>query len=232
MRIAAVIAVSLLIAGCSHTGSGGSGQPSGQPQSSTGVSGASPTTPASPSASKPAGVPAAGSPISAVIAWIEAAHPADPARYRAVTRDGVITQLGNDIAFTAAASAVACMTDSKHTGGAPVCLVKLTNPPPQPETAYGDWKGGWVDFDGTILQVGEARGDPGPFVTGNGAELANGDSLSFGDYRCRADQAGAACVNYAHQSAIRLSAAGVDTFGCLKSVPAPDGVGTAFSCSP
>jgi hypothetical protein len=230
MRIAALVAVSLLIAGCSHTSGGGSGQP----PNTTGVSGASPTTPASkpasPSGGQPAGAPAAGAPISAVIAWIEAGHPADPARYHAVTRDGVITQLGNDIAFTAAAGAAVCMTDSKHTGGAPVCLVKLTNPPPQPETAYGEWKGGWVDFDGNILQVGEARGDPGPFVTGNGSELANGDSLSFGDYRCRADQAGAVCVNYAHQSAIRLSAAGIDAFGCLRSVPPPDGVGTAFSC--
>ena len=46
------------------------------------------------------------------------------------------------------------MTDSKHTGGALVCLVNLTNPPPPPATAYGEWKGGWVDFDGTNLQVG------------------------------------------------------------------------------
>jgi len=27
------------------------------------------------------------------------------------------------------------------------------------------------------MQVGAARGDPGPFVDGNGSELANGDSL-------------------------------------------------------
>ena len=97
------------------------------------------------------------------------------------------------------------MTDSKHTGGALACLVDLTNPPPRPDTAYGEWKGGWVDFDGTNLQVGSARGDPGPFLNGNGPELANGDSLSFGDYRCRADQAGLFCVNYAHQSAVRFS---------------------------
>ena len=124
---------------------------------------------------------------------------------------------------------VACMTDSKHTGGALACLVDLTNPPPRPETAYGEWKGGWVDFDGTNLQVGSARGDPGPFVNGNGPELANGDSLSFGDYRCRADQAGLFCVNYAHQSAVRFSTAGIEPFGCLRSVPPPDGVGTAFA---
>jgi hypothetical protein len=108
--------------------------------------------------------------------------------------------------------------------------VNLTNPPPRPDTAYGDWKGGWVDFDGTNLQVGAARADPGPFINGNGPELANGDSLSFGDYRCRADQAALFCVNYAHQSAVRFAAAGVQPFGCLRSVPPPDGVGTAFSC--
>ena len=122
------------------------------------------------------------------------------------------------------------MTDSKHTGGALACLVDLTSPPPRPDTAYGEWKGGWIDFDGTNLQVGSARADPGPFINGNGPELANGDSLSFGDYRCRADQAGLFCVNYAHQSAVRFATAGIQPFGCLRSVPPPDGVGTAFSC--
>ncbi|HET7075721.1 MAG TPA: hypothetical protein VFI55_16800, partial [Mycobacterium sp.] len=102
--------------------------------------------------------------------------------------------------------------------------------PPRPETAYGEWKAGWVDFDGTSLQIGAARGDPGPFVNGDGAQLASGDSLSYDDYRCRADQAGVFCVNYAHQSAVRFATAGIQPFGCLRSVPPPDGVGTAFSC--
>ena len=106
--------------------------------------------------------------------------------------------------------------------------MNLTNPPPQPDTTYGKWQGGWVDFDGTRLQVGAARADPGPFVNGDGPELANGDSLSFGDFRCRADQAGLFCVNYAHQSAARFSPAGIQPFGCLRSVPPPDGVGIAY----
>ncbi len=192
-----------------------------------------PTTTAGPSGSKPPApstAPAAGAAISDVIAWIEAGHPADPGRYHSATRDGATTALGTDIAFTATAGKVSCMTDSKHTGGALACLVDLTNPPPRPDTAYGEWKGGWVDFDGTNLQVGSARADPGPFINGNGPELANGDSLSFGDYRCRADQAGLFCVNYAHQSAVRFATAGIQPFGCLQSVPPPDGVGTAFSC--
>ena len=165
-----------------------------------------------------------------MIAWIEAGHPADPARYHSATRDGATTQLGNDIALTATAGSVSCMTDTAHTGGALACLVKLTSPPPRPETAYGEWKGGWVDFDGTNLQVGSARADPGPFVNGDGLELANADALFFGDYRCRADQSGLICVNYAHQSAAKFSSAGIQPFGCLRSVPPPDGVGLAFAC--
>jgi hypothetical protein len=230
MRIAALVAVAVLIAGCSHTGNGGS-TPT---PNTTQVSGASPTTTVAPSGTTPSAAPGAGAQISAVsdvIAWIEAGHPAiDPGRYHNGARDGATTQLGDDIAFTASARAVSCMTDSKHTAGTISCLVKLTNPPPRPETAYGEWKGGWVDFDGTNLQVGSARADPGPFIYGDGPELANGDSLQFGDYRCRADQTGAVCVNYAHQSAVRLGSAGIEPFGCLRSVPPPDGVGTAFSC--
>jgi hypothetical protein len=227
MRIAALVTVSLLVAGCSHTVGGHSEQTQTATQTSS-------TTTGAPSGSKPSApstAPTAGAAISDVIAWIEAGHPADPARYHYVTRDGATNPLGDDIALTAQTGKVACMTDSKHTGSAPVCLVDLTNPPPRPETAYGEWKGGWVDFDGTNLQVGSARGDPGPFVNGNGPELANGDSLSFGDYRCRADQAGLFCVNYAHRSAVRFATAGIEPFGCLRPAPPPDGVGTAFSCS-
>ena len=228
MRIPAVIALSLLVVGCSHAGSSHSGQ-----TQTTGASPGPSSTAATPSSSKPPApstAPAAGAAISDVIAWIEAGHPADPGRYHTATRDGVTTPLGNDIAFTVAGGKVVCMTDSKHTGNALACLVDLANPPPRPETAYGEWKGGWVDFNGTNLQIGSARGDPGPFINGNGTELANGDSLSYDDYRCRADQAGLFCVNYAHQSAVRFAAAGIEPFGCLRSVPPPDGVGTAFSC--
>ncbi|MDT5259119.1 MAG: hypothetical protein QOD10_4199 [Mycobacterium sp.] len=228
MRIAALVAVPLLVAGCSHTVGGNSGQPQ-TTQTSTGTS----PTPTGQSGGKPpapSAAPAAGAAISDVIAWIEAGHPADPGRYHSATREGTTTPLDDDIALTAQAGKVSCMTDSKHTGGALACLVDLTNPPPRPDTAYGEWKGGWVDFDGTNLQVGSARADPGPFLNGNGSELATGDSLSFGDYRCRADQAGLFCVNYAHQSAVRFASAGIQAFGCLKSVPPPDGVGTAFSC--
>lgn len=221
MRIAALMAASLLVAGCSHaTGGHPEPTPSTAP-ASPGPSGGKPPT---------SGAPAAGAPISAVIAWIEAGHPADPGRFHTATRDGVATPLGGDIALTADAGAVSCMTDAQHTGGALACLVNLTNPPPAPATAYGQWHGGWVDFDGVHLQIGSARADPGPFLSGNGAELTQGDSLSFGDYRCRADQSGLYCVNYAHQSAARFGPAGVEPFGCLRPTPPPDGIGVAFGC--
>lgn len=224
MRIAAVIAASLLIAGCSHTTGGHSGPTGSTSQSSTGAAAPGSKSPG------PAAAPAAGAAISDVIAWIEAGHPADPGRFHTATRDGAATPLGDDIALTAMAGKVSCMTDAKHTGGALACLVSLTNPPPAPATAYGQWQGGWIGFDGVNLQVGSARADPGPFINGNGPELANGDSLSFGDYRCRADQSGLYCVNYAHQSAAKFSTSGIEAFGCLKPAPPPDGVGTAFSC--
>ncbi|BAX93067.1 hypothetical protein [Mycobacterium shigaense] len=229
MRIAGLVTVSLLVAGCSHTVAGQARQT--QSPNTTAVSGYSPTSSAVPG---PSNAPGPGAPISDVIRWIEAGHPADPAKYHTVTRDGVTTQLGNDIAFTVAAAppdrALMCTTDANHTGNALICLVDLANPPPRPDTAYGAWQGGWTVFDGTSLQIGAAHGDPGPFVNGGGTDLANGNTLSYDDYRCRADQVGLFCVNYADQSAVRFSSAGIEQFGCLRSVPAPDGVGIAFSC--
>ncbi|QUR67886.1 hypothetical protein [Mycobacterium spongiae] len=226
MRIAGLLAVSLLLAGCSSSGGGDSEQsPASTPSSS-----ASAGAPSQSRRPAPSSAPEAGTAIADVISWIEAGRPADPAQYRTVTRDGVATELGDDIAFSTQDGAVACTTDVERTGDELACLVQLKNPPPRPETAYGEWKGGWVDFDGTKLEVGSARADPGPFVHGNGPALANGDTLSIDDYRCRADQAGLFCVNYAHQSAVRFSSAGIEPFGCLKSVPPPDAVGEAFSC--
>ncbi|KBE41253.1 lipoprotein LppI [Mycobacterium tuberculosis H1856] len=142
MRIAALVAVSLLIAGCSREVGGDVGQ------SQT----IAPPAPA-PSAA-PSTPPAAGAPITTIVSWIEAGHPVDPAAYHVATRDGVTTQLGDDVAFSASSGTVACMTDARHTSGTLACLVRLANPPPRPETAYGEWKGGWVDFDGIHLRSG------------------------------------------------------------------------------
>ncbi len=170
--------------------------------------------------------PGQSAPIGDVVAWIEAASPADPGTYHAATRDGQTTQLGDDVAFTTPSGKTQCMTDS----GPLACLVDLTNPPPRPADAYGEWKGGWVDFDGTSMAVGSAHGDPGRFAAGTGPELPYGQSLAFGDYRCRSDQSGLFCVNYAHQSAAKLSDAGVEPFGCLQPATAPPQIGEMYSC--
>jgi hypothetical protein len=190
---------------------------------------AAPST-TSPTSTTPARPPGPGAPISDVIAWVEAGTPADPGRYHSATRDGATTDLGEDVGFVTPSGKTNCMTDTTHSAGALACLVDLKNPPPRPKEAYGEWKGGWIDYDGTSLRVGSVRGDPGRFAAGSGPELPYGKSLAFGDYRCRSDQAGLYCVNYAHQSAARFSDAGVETFGCLKpSAPMPQ-VGEAFSC--
>lgn len=122
------------------------------------------------------------------------------------------------------------MTDAKHGAPALACLVELTNPPPRPPDTYGQWKGGWVDFDGTTVQVGSAHGDPGRFSNGQGPELPIDKALSFGDYRCRTDAATLVCVDYAHHSAVRLEASGVDAYGCARQVTPPAAIGIQFVC--
>jgi hypothetical protein len=228
MRIVVLLAASLLVAGCSLVRDRAA-QTTTTVSPSTSAKGAA----AAPSTTQPpvaSAAPQPGASISDVIAWIEAARPADADRYHRATRDGATTDLGHDIAFTAPGPNVRCMTDSKHTGAALSCLVRLTNPPPRPAAIYGEWHGGWVEFDGTSLQVGSARADPGPFINGDGPELPSGESLAFGDFRCRAEQTGVLCVNYAHRSAARFAAAGIEPFGCLQPVPPPEGIGAKFSC--
>jgi hypothetical protein len=168
--------------------------------------------------------------MSDVIAWVEAGAPADPAQFHSAARGGDTTDLGEDVAFVTPSGTSNCMTDTKYSGGALACLVDLTNPPPEPKDAYGEWKGGWIDYDGMSVRVGSVHGDPGPFAAGTGPQLPYGQSLAFGDYRCRSDQAGLVCVNYAHQSAVRYSDAGVQTFGCLQPATAPPQIGQMFSC--
>lgn len=230
MRLTGLIAVLLLVAGCSRaTVDESEPGPTGPSERST-SSAPSSSTP-TPSSSK---APAEGAPIADVIAWIEAGRPLDAAGYHSATRDGVSTDLINEVAFTVSAEprgATRCMTDSDAADSVLACVVDLVNPPPQPEEIYGQWKGGWVDYAGNTLRVGSAHGDPGRFVHGDGAELPDGSALSFGDYRCRADRAGLFCVNYAHRSAVRLRPEGIATFGCLHPVPPPADAGKLFSCA-
>ncbi|MEB3030683.1 hypothetical protein [[Mycobacterium] nativiensis] len=234
MRLTGLIAVLLLIAGCSRA-TVEAPEPSPTGPSAPSISSAPPSpTPSSSKPSKPSAPPAAGAAIADVIAWIEAGRPADPAGYHKATREGEVTDLIDDVAFTVPAGsrrATTCMTDSESTDSALACVVDLVNPPPQPEDIYGQWKGGWIDYGGNTLRVGSAHGDPGRFLHGDGAELPDGSSLSFGDYRCRADRVGLFCVNYAHRSAVLLRPEGIGTFGCLHPVPPPADAAKLFSCA-
>jgi hypothetical protein len=226
MRVAGLIAVSLLVAGCSHSTGGDAERITPIPPNTNRSS----ATTAPPTSAKPIEPPVPGAPIGDVVKWIEVGQPADSAEYHVATRDGATTELGEDVAFTTPSGKTNCMTDSKYSAGALACLVDLINPPPQPDDAYGEWKGGWVDYDGKSVKVGSVHGDPGRFTAGSGPELPYGKVLAFGDYRCRTDPAGLFCANYANQSAVKYSDAGIEPFGCLQPITAPPQIGEMFSC--
>ncbi|HYZ66280.1 MAG TPA: hypothetical protein VE666_00465, partial [Mycobacterium sp.] len=98
MRIAGLIAASVLVAGCSQSVGGDAERSTPSltvPPSST--RGSPSTTP--PTSKTPAKAPGPGAPMSEVIAWVEAGTPADPAQYHSATRDGQTTDLGDDVAF-------------------------------------------------------------------------------------------------------------------------------------
>ena len=230
MRVWALAVMALvLVAGCSDSGGG-------RPQTSAGSS-APPTrntSPAPTSAKTPPQQPppAAGAAIADVVSWVAAGEPADPTEFHSATRDGSVTELqNNDVAFTSPADKTSCMTDSMFSKGDLACLVlEPRNPPPVPAETYGQWAPGWIEFDGPTVTVGGVHGDPGRFIYGDGPELPYGKSLKFGDYQCRSDQTALYCVNNAHQSGAKISQAGVETFGCLRSVPPPADIGLKFSC--
>ncbi len=216
-------ASALLAAGCS----GDSGQ--ARHTQLTPITPSRTATSTSATSTTPSAAPAAGVPIAEVIKWVAAAGPVDAAQYHVALRPGSTVQLGDDVAFTTP-SGTTCMTDAKHGTPGLACLVDLTDPPPQPPDVYGVWKGGWVDFDGAGVQVGSAHGDPGRFSNGQGPELPYDRSLSFGDYRCRTDETALFCVNYAHQSAVRFSAGGIDTYACARQLTPPAGIGVQYVC--
>lgn len=226
MRVVLVLMASVLVAGCSQTldsESSTARTPLSVGPPSSPSSGASPTTgPSTSSGIEP------DADIGVVISRIEAGEPAAPEDFGSVTRDGVATALDGGVAFTA--GAVNCVSTPKYGAGKLACLVDLTDPPPRPPDVFTVWKGNWVDYDGSSVEIGSERGDPGPFGDGEGAELTGGATLAFGDFRCRADTDAVWCVNYAQRSAVRLSADGVDGFGCLAESTAPPGIGVRLSC--
>jgi len=234
MRLTGLIAVLLLIAGCARATVEEPEPSLTVPATSSAPSSSTSSTPSSSRPSKPPAPPASGAQIADVIAWIEAGRPVDASSYHKATREGEITDLVDEVAFTVPAGsrrATKCMTDSDSADSVLACVVDLVNPSPAPDEIYGQWKGGWVDYSGNTLRVGSAHGDPGRFVHGEGAELPDGSALSFGDYRCRADRVGLFCVNYAHRSAVLLSPDRIGTFGCLHPVPPPADAGRLYSCA-
>lgn len=243
MRIAVLFAASVVVAGCSGLSTDRPGPTALTPISPSHTAGKSPASSArtSPSTSGStsdsrststsgvsASAPEPGAPVDEAIAWVAAAAPVDGKDFQVALRNGAITSLGADYAFTTP-SGTSCMTDTKRGSAALSCLVDLIAPPSQPPDIYGVWKGGWVDFDGGTVQIGSAHGDPGRFSAGQGAPLPAGGSLSFGDFRCRTDASTLVCVNYARQTAVRYSDDGVAPYGCTRQTP-PAGIGIQFSC--
>ncbi|KAA0096113.1 hypothetical protein CIW49_21585 [Mycolicibacterium sp. P1-18] len=228
MRLALLLAVSALVAGCSG-GVQGPAEGTGSTSATATTSTASTSPPTTTPPRVAGAAPRQGAPIGDVVRWIEAGTPADVAGHHSMTRGGETTDLGGDVAFTTAGTETNCVTNRRQ-DGALACLVKLADPPPRPAGIETAWKPNWVDFAGATVDVGSPHGDPGPFRDGSGAELPAGQSLAFGDYRCRADAAGLFCVDYAHQAAIGLSARGVVPFGCLQKTTPPADIGLRFSC--
>lgn len=221
MRIASLIVASVLVAGCSS----GTDESTASSQQVPNTASSTATKPSL----APTAAPASGAPIGDVIGWVEAGAPASAADFGTMTRSGVTTPLDGGVAFTTAGTEANCVTNT-HQNGALACLVRFADPPPRPPGIETAWKANWVDFTGAGVDVGSPHGDPGPFADGVGAQLRPGQALAFGDYRCRADTAGLFCVDYAHQTAVKLSATGVEAFGCLKKVTPPADIGVRFSC--
>ena len=234
MRTAVLIAAPMLVAGLLVAGCSQSGDDAAGPAVLTPITPSHPVqrTPRSSTgatATVAAKAPESSASASDAIAWVQAAQPADSADFRVALRGGVSTSIGEDVAFTTPFG-TQCMTDVKRSATDLACLVALADPPKAPPDVYGVWKGGWVDFDGSVVRIGSAHGDPGRFAVGRGVPLPTDRSLSFGDYRCRNDATTLVCVNYARQTAVRYADDAVTPFGCTRQTPPDAGVGIQYRC--
>lgn len=174
--------------------------------------------------------PAKGAPYDAVAQWISKGAPVEAANFHSATsRDGQKTDLGENVAFTTPSGKTRCMTSNIEPDTLS-CLVSLTNPPKRPADTEGNWVGGWTDFSGSKVTVGGLHGDPGPFQSGDGNPLDYGGRLTFGDFSCRSETSGLFCASTKAKSAVRISDAGIEPFGCLKEATPTDGSGREFSC--
>ena len=229
MRIAVLIAASVLVGGCSQGVGGDAQQTEPSPSAPTRTTMSTPRT-TTPTSTTPAKPPEAGAEIADVITFIEAGHPAERVSFTPRPGTATTTQLGDDVAFTTPSGTSNCMTDSKNSAARWRVWWISPIPPLQPPDVYGQWKGNWVDFAGPSIEIGSAHGDPGRFVSGTGPELPYGRPSPSATTAAASDAAGLYCVNYAHQSAARFSDAGVVRFGCLQKVTPPAEIGEKYSC--
>lgn len=241
MRLAVISALVLLTVGCS-TGTGG------HPVYATSTAGAgttiaessiptdapgitSSTTATTVPTVEPPAAPRPGSPLPAVIAWVDAGRPVDTTPYHVGHSPDGTTDLRRDIAFSSPSGKITCVTDEQDSFEGLTCTVDLVNPPPRPQENEGNWIGGWVEYTGVRVGIGSFHGDPGPFIRGKGDALPYGSVIGYRDYRCRMDVDGLTCVNPSTKSGVLMSSAGVVGFGCLHETSAAgDYSGRLFRC--
>ncbi|MBA0045070.1 hypothetical protein [Mycobacterium sp. NPDC050853] len=219
----------LLVAGCSRGATVSPTTPSSSQSTSSSTTSKAPTTTTT---TTPLDLPepAAGAPYEAVAQWISKGAPVAAANFHAaISQDGQKTDLGDNVAFKTPSGKTRCMTSNIEPDTLS-CLVNLTSPPKRPADTEGNWVGGWTDFNGRQVTVGGLHGDPGPFQSGDGNPLDYGGRLTFGDFGCRSETSGLFCANTKVKSAIRISDAGIEPFGCLKEVTPSEGNGREFSC--
>ncbi len=224
MRIAALTALVLLVAGCSATTDQ---QSHTAPASAPGSESASTTTPSA------GGAPGSGASFAEVDEWIRGGRAADAAQFATqTTQDGIATPLkDNDVAFTSQTGKIKCTSDAEESMPDLYCLVDLKHPPAEPpRSGEGEFVANWITYSGTKATVGSMHGDPGPFVRGYGNKLPYGSRITAGDYTCRLDSAGLFCENKSDKSAVKMSDAGIVPFGCLGKQTPTEGVGELYGC--
>lgn len=222
MRIAALAALILALSACSQSTSGRPQPSADQPRATT-TSTAPATTSQSPE-----------SQLKDRIAWAQSGTAVDVNRYHsASTGTGAAADLKGDIAFVSPSGKISCVTGTEYHIDGFSCTVKLKNPIPKPGEGFGNWDGGFVNYSGQNLMVGQFRGDPGLFIHGDGQTLPYDSKLTFGDYVCRIATSGLTCVNPASRTGVQMSDDGIVPFGCLRELSDAQrepSVGRAFSC--
>ncbi|WP_327110332.1 DUF3558 domain-containing protein [Nocardia sp. NBC_01730] len=219
MRIAALVAIALVLSACSQT-------KAGKPQ---GVAGSSSQANTSSTAA-----PSRESSLQDRISWVQQGTPIDLGGFHSARiENGPTTDLKADIAFVSPTGKISCITGVAYSIEGFDCEVELKTPMPQPGEGYGNWFGGFVSYSGQRLTVGQFRGDPGLFINGKGQTLPYDSTLTFGNYTCRLATTGLTCVNPTERTGVQMSDDGVVPLGCLQEAPASQresSVGRAYSC--